>query len=493
MKINIEKSVEEIKEKLHNSSDLKERKVQFFSTQLSVLFIAGLTSLDSINKDVLEPILSYDQEKAKNIIETLKAKAVSNGELVVCSLIEEAIQKLLKGFAVLLVEGASEIICFNVEKITVRGIDIPPNSTVVKGPRQGFNESLKYNLALLRERLATDKLTIESVTIGKLTQTDVAVCYLKGVANKKIIDDILKKLKAIDIDGVIDSSYLSSFLQRKPYSIFKQIGDTEKPDVLCSKLLEGRIGIIVDGSPIVLTVPFILVEDLQAEDDYFSQHVRISFIRILRLAGIVIAILLPGTYVALQLYHYKIIPLQFLITIMNTAQGIPFTPFTEIVFIILLFEVLYEANLRMPQYLGMALSIVGALILGETAVNAGLASPPAVMIVALSGLTFYTVPNQASQFGLLRLMFTLFGAVLGLFGILLGSLGVVSYLCSFDSYDSAYLGPIAPYIKNDQKDFLFKKPLVEMKTRPVSISNNKNNLNRAKIKESQKIKKNTKK
>ena len=303
---------------------------------------------------------------------------------------------------------------------------------------------------------------------------------IEGEVFIQIVNDIIKKLSNIDCDGVVDSSYIASFLQRKPNSLFKQVGDTEKPDILCAKLLEGRIGIMVDGSPIVLTLPFILLEDLQNGDDYYSQHIRVSFVRILRVVGIVLAVLLPGLYVALQLYHYKILPLQFLSTIMNTTQGIPFNPFSEIMFVVLLFEVLYEANLRMPQYLGMALSIVGALILGETAVNAGLVSPPAVMIVALSGLTFYVVPQQTTQFAMLRLVFVVIGAVLGIFGILIGSVGVVSYLCSFDSYDSAYLGPIAPYIRGDQKDFLVKVNQKSMYTRPRSIENNKKNLKRLK-------------
>ncbi|MBQ7798353.1 MAG: spore germination protein, partial [Clostridia bacterium] len=215
-------------------------------------------------------------------------------------------------------------------------------------------------------------------------------------------------------------------------------------------------------------------------DDYYSQPVKVTFLRILRLVGVVLAVLLPGTYLAIQIYHYKILPTEFLITIMDTTQGIPFTPFTEVLFIVLLFEILYEANLHMPQYMGMALSIVGALILGETAVNAGLVSPPTVMIVALSGLTFYVVPNQASQFSMLRLLFIFAGATLGLFGVLVLAVWVVSYLCSFDSYESAYLAPATPYINSDMKDFLVKAPLMNMKYRPQSIANNKRNRTRQK-------------
>lgn len=485
MKIDINNCVEIIKEKLHYGSDLKERRVQFFGRSVAFLYIADLIDMDIMNLNIIRPVVECEEKPNGKYSDFICRNVLTDNELAILQNETEVVEKILKGHVAVIVDKEDKLITVNAEKIVVRAIETPPNSVVVKGPRQGFNESLKYNLSLLRQRLATDQLVIKSLSVGRLTQTQVAICYLDNVVDKKIVSDIIKKISNIDIDGVVDSSYIASFLQRKPNSLFKQVGDTEKPDILCSKLLEGRVGIIVDGSPIVLTLPFILIEDLQNGDDYYSQHIRVSFIRILRVVGIVLAVLLPGLYVALQLYHYKILPLQFLITIMNTTQGIPFNPFAEIMFVVLLFEVLYEANLRMPQYLGMALSIVGALILGETAVNAGLVSPPAVMIVALSGLTFYVVPQQATQFAMLRLVFVVVGAVLGLFGILIGSIGVISYLCSFDSYDSAYLGPLSPYIQGDQKDFLMKVNQKSMFKRPTSIANNRKNLNRM-VKENKK-------
>ena len=267
-------------------------------------------------------------------------------------------------------------------------------------------------------------------------------------------------------------------MQRNKHSLFKQIGDVEKPDILVGKMLEGRVGIIVDGSPIVLTLPFVLIEDLQNSDDYYSQPIRVGFVRILRLIGVIFAIILPGVYVSLEIYHYKILPTKFLVTIMNTTQGIPFSPFVEILFLVLLFEILYEANLRMPQYFGMAMSIVGALILGETTVNAGLVSPPAVMIVALSGITFYIIPSQAAQFSILRLCAIVIGACLGLYGMMIFCVFILSYLSNFDSYKSAYLAPSAPYIDNDQQDLFRRANIAEMTKRPKSISNNRKNSKR---------------
>ena len=292
-----------------------------------------------------------------------------------------------------------------------------------------------------------------------MTKTQVAVVYFNSVADKRIVKKVEEKIKNIKIDGIVDSYYIVSYLMKNPKSLFKQIGDTEKPDILVAKMLEGRVGILVDGTPIALTVPFILIEDLQNGDDYYSQSISISFVRVLRLIGVIFAVLLPGIYVALEKFHYKILPIEFLV-------------------VVLLFEILYEANLRMPQYFGMAMSIVGALILGETAVNAGLVSPPTVMIVALSGITFYIIPSQAAQFSMLRLIAIVIGATLGLYGIMIFCVFIVSYLSSFDSYNSAYLAPTAPYIASDQKDLFVRKTLKDMKQRPKSIANNRKNLDR---------------
>ena len=474
------KILNQVQQTLHFSTDLKVREVQFFDTQLFIVYIAPLTDNNLLNESVIKPLIEFDQELDGDVCTFVQEQVLANNEVKEQESIDQFITEILQGRAGIIIDGVGKMLTCDAEKIVVRPIQEPPSSAVIKGPREGFNESLKYNLSLIRHKLPTPDLVIDTFSIGKYTNTQVAVIYLQDIADKDVVKEVERRISKINIDGVVDSYYISAYLQSKPQSIFKQVGDTEKPDILVSKMLEGRIGIVVDGSPIVLTVPFILIEDLQSSDDYYSQPIKVAFLRILRLIGVVLAVLLPGTYVAIQLYHYKILPTEFLITIMDTTQGIPFTPFTEVLFIVLLFEILYEANLHMPQYMGMALSIVGALILGETAVNAGLVSPPAVMIVALSGLTFYVVPNQASQFSLLRILYVFVGATLGLFGILAFSVWVISYLSSFDTYQSAYLAPATPYIKGDMKDFLVKAPLTQMKTRPRSIANNKRNRTRQK-------------
>ncbi|MCQ2564387.1 MAG: spore germination protein [Clostridia bacterium] len=479
MKIDAAKTLQQIKTKLHNSSDLKSRTMQFFGISLSVCYIADITDNQLLNDTVMNPLCTTLNRNKQNVnLSFIKENVLTNGEVEETDSVSYAIQRLLSGRALVMLTNADKILCCDVEKITVRAVTEPPTSVVIKGPREGFTESIKYNLALIRRRVKTDDLVVKMMQVGELTKTQVSLVYFNSVADKIIVKKIEKRIKNIKIDGVLDSHYLVSYLQKNPKSLFKQVGDVEKPDILVGKMLEGRVGILVDGSPIALTLPFILIEDLQNSDDYYSQPIRVSFIRILRLVGVVLAVLLPGVYVALERFHYKILPTEFLVTIMNTTQGIPFSPFAEVLFVVLLFEILYEANLRMPQYFGMAMSIVGALILGETAINAGLVSPPTVMIVALSGIIFYIVPSQAAQFSILRLVAIVIGAALGLYGILLFCTFILSYLSSFDSYQSAYLAPTAPYIKDDQKDAYMRKSIKEMTKRPKAIANNKKNMDR---------------
>ena len=477
MEITIE-TKNEIKERLHNPGDLKIRSVVFNKKNVDILYLADITDMQLLEDSVIQPITRYEDEGED--VKPIQAmqNILSNCEVVENDTIKDALKKLFLGSAIILIDGEDKILSTDIEKITVRAIAEPPTSVVIKGPREGFNESLKFNLSLVRRRCKSEDFVVTTFDIGELTKTQVAIMYFDSVVDKRVVKSITKKLNKIKIDGIIDSHYLVSYLQKNPKSLFKQIGDTEKPDVLVGKMLEGRVGIMVDGSPIALTLPFVLLEDLQNSDDYYSQPIRVTIIRVLRLVGVVVAVLLPGIYVALEKFHYKILPLEFLVTIMNTTQGIPFSPFVEILFVILLFEILYEANLRMPQYFGMAMSIVGALILGETAVSAGLVSPPAVMIVALSGITFYIIPSQAAQFSLLRLIAVVIGGAMGIYGIIVFCVFIISYLSSFDSYFSPYLAPTAPYIRPDQKDLYKRAVISDMRTRPRSIANNQNNLQR---------------
>ncbi len=378
-----------------------------------------------------------------------------------------------KGNTLMFVDGYTEsAIVIITDRQEERSLEEPPTSAVLKGPRKGFNENIKINISLIRKIISSPSLESVPITIGTMTKTQISVMYIKKITNKEIVDKIVSRIKKIKIDGILDSYYIAQFLQERPKSIFKQIGMSEKPDIVCAKMLEGRVAVLVDGSPIVLTLPFILVEDFHSADDYYSQQYRVIAIRLLRVVSVFLTVVLPGLYVATQLFHYRAIPLRFLVSILNSTQGLPLTPFSEMLLVIVLFEILYEASLRMPKYLGLALSIVGALILGDTAVKAGLISPPSVMVVAISGIAIYTIPEQSDQLSMFRIFYTLAGGILGFYGLMLVTVFIFIYLSDFDNYGAPYLAPFSPKISSDKTDAIFKENIINDKKRPRSIPNN---------------------
>lgn len=399
------------------------------------------------------------------------SEALFECETEIAETVDDCMNGLLSGDIVLCVENDERYLVINARLYVTRAVAEPPTETVMRGPREGFIEDLRTNLSLLERRLKTPDFAIEKIQVGRKTQTNVAVCYISSVAAPHVVKKVKKRLERIDIDGIVDSHYLVPFLEENPDSLYAQVGVAEKPDIVAAKLLEGRVAVVVDGSPMVITVPFLMIEDFQAGEDYYQRSAFASFVRILRYAGIILATLLPALYVALQNFHYTLIPVRSMITLMEAIKGIPLSPLAETLFVLLLFEIIREASVRMPRAVGMAMSIVGALVLGETAVNAGVISSPAVMITALSSIALFTVPNMIGTTSLLRLAFTLAGGLCGLFGLILSVLVSLHYICALNGYGAPYLAPLAPIVYSDFKDSIDRAPLERLKTRPKSIPN----------------------
>ena len=387
---------------------------------------------------------------------------------------QNLIKEILDGNSVLLVDTLPTAWIVGAKSLPVRAVSEPPTDVAIKGPREGFIEDVKTNMSLVRKRLKTPTLRFELVKIGKRSDTNVAVCYLDGICNAENKRKILAALKKIDIDCIVDSSYLASLLAPRPHSIFKQVGTTEKPDIFCAKLAEGRVGLLVDGSPIALTLPFVLTEDLQSSEDYFISPFMATIFRFIRFFSLVTALLLPAFYVTAQLFKLQLLPLGLTLTIAGSVQGLPLSPSMEIFVVVLLLEVLKEASTRMPKYVGMSLSVVGALVLGETAVRAGILSTPAIIVVAISGICLYTVPNFVETGGVLRWIFLLVAGSEGGFGIVVLSTFLFYYLVSVESFGSPLLSPFSPLCSNDTKDTLLKYGFDGLKNRPIFLkSSNK--------------------
>lgn len=463
---NIEQKVKQLKTALNESSDFAYRYYKKSGNEIAFVFLKSITDQTLLASAVYYPLQTFEEDLS---METVKNRILKCADIKEAKE-DELVDEILNGKVIMISNFSSTILAIDLLKFATRIPSEPPTSPVLQGPREGFVEDIQTNITLIRRRLKSKDLVIKTMKVGSQSQTKVVVTYLKGIARKDVVEKVVKRINDIQIDGIIDSYYILSYLEERPNSLFKQVGRAEKPDIVTSKMLEGKVAIIVDNSPIVLTVPFAIIEDLQNSNDYYSNHHYSSVIRIIRLIGLTLAILAPGIYLALQIYHYNIIPLNFLITIADTTLGLPFTPFLEIVFIFLLFQILYEVSLRLPSYLGLATSVVGALILGDTGVKAGLISPPGVIIVALAKIALYTVPEQSSQITVLQLVFLILGGSMGLVGIVAGTVYVMNYLNKIDSYGTPYLAPYSPRIPRDLKDGFTQVSIVNMKKRPKCYS-----------------------
>ncbi|MBP3431728.1 MAG: spore germination protein [Clostridia bacterium] len=464
---NVQKTIGEIKKKLHNSIDVADRVIVKNGVEVAFVYLKSITDNLIFSEALFEPISNFER---KLTFEDIKQLVKANDVLTIKP--DEVIENVLKGAVVIFLSDSEKILSVDILKYNTRIPSEPPTSPVIMGPREGFTEDFKTNITLLRRRFHSDQLVFESLFVGSATKTQVIISYLDGVVDKRIVKEVKKRLKAIEIDGVVDSYYLMTLLTNRPNSILKQTGSSEKPDIVAAKMLEGRVAIIVDNSPIVLTVPFVFLEDLQNSNDYYTNYTYSTLLRFIRIVAIFIAVMGPGVYIALQLFHYNILPLKYLITIADSTQQVPFTPFIEILFISLLFQVLYEVSLRLPAYLGLATSVVGALILGDTGVKAGLISPPSVIVVAIAKIALYTIPEQSAQVTILQYIFLLIGASLGLLGLIGGMIYFLNYANSVENFGTPYLAPFSPFILSDNKDGIFKVPIDKMRSMPKSFKNN---------------------
>ncbi|MBO4251952.1 MAG: spore germination protein [Clostridia bacterium] len=462
----LQKNVAAIK-KILDTDDVKYKEIKAGSNKGCLIFASDIADKEALGSLILRPLSAL---KGKTDEKTLY-KILLSPETDFAVNIEDAAKQIADGHSALFIDGIEKAFVFGLKKYDKRAIAEPPTSTVIKGPREGFVESLAVNVSLMRRKLASPDLCFKYLTVGKFSATQVAVCYIKTVADTKLVETLTEKIRSINIDAILDSSYISKFLGEHKTSLFKQIGNTEKPDILAAKILEGRVAIIVDGSPIALTVPYLLVEDLQSPSDYYNSSYSATLARLIRVFAIFLSLYLPAFYVSAQLFHLQFIPLSFLLTIVNSIKGIPLSPSFEMFFTLLIFEILNEASVRMPRYVGMVVSIVGGLVLGETAVNAGIISAPALMIIALSGICLYTVPELEQTFSLIRLLLLVIGGSFGAFGLIVASAILLTYLVSFENYSTPLLAPFSPLVIKDLKDGVYKGFMIEQSIRPLSLKN----------------------
>lgn len=463
----IDRLIPLLKQTFSQSDDFKCREMQLGDKRCLFAYIDGNIDKILFEQDVFRPLKTAGQLSQPYKDCLLNATYYAD-ELQVVP-IQNCPSNIADGDIAFCIDGDDSAYIFSIRKPCARAVGEPPTSSVMKGPREGFIEEIKTNLSLVRRRIKSPDLVVKMFQAGRYSSTAIAVVHINGIADERVIKEIYDKIEHIDIDGIIDSAYVLSFIQSRKNSFFLQAGTTEKPDVACAKLLEGRMLIIVDGSPIAITLPYLAFEDVQDGYDYYSGDWRASMIRIFRIMGALMTILLPGAYVALQTYHFQLLPLKFLMTLMSATVNIPFPPAIEMLLVLVLFEILNQASIRMPRYFGISLSVVGAIVLGDTAVKAGIISSPSVLIIALSAIGIFCVPDQVGEMSILRLLFLCVSAVMGFVGMIILLLLIVGYLASLENFGTPYLAPYAPRITPDLQDAVFKTNTASMERRPYSI------------------------
>lgn len=462
---NLKRDIAAIKGKLTSADVLVFEFEAFCGRRFAAVYADGIVDKNMIGELVVKPLRDVKKGAGADEIKLLLASPeVGEGKKT-----SEAVEKISDGNVVLLIDGEERFFTVGLKSPPGRAVAEPPTQIVVKGPREGFTEDIKTNLGLVRKRLKSDKLQIKTFTTGKRSATTVAIVYLSDVCDeslpKKVEDQILNN----EIDIIPDSSYIAGFIAKRPRSLFKRNATEEKPDIFCAKICEGRVGIVVDGSPMALTVPYVLAEDFQSAEDYYSVSYRATVLRLLRVAAVIVGVFLPALYVCAQLFKIQLIPVKLLFKIAGSVENIPLTPSVEMFLTLFVLEVLTEASVRMPKYVGLALSVVGALVLGDTAVKAGIISTPAIIIVAFSAICLYTVPDLVETTATLRLLYLIVAGSLGTFGIVVLSAFILCYLCSEQVYGVPYLAPFSPLIVSDLKDGLYKSNAYSLAVRPRTL------------------------
>ena len=481
----LETIIETIKEKNGNSCDIYSRTFEVNGKKIGYVFLESVANDDKIS-NYLNKSLGIDIRSKKNIFDSLfdnLKNTIPNSKLKVINTYDDIFYHLFSGFTCIFVDGYDKCISIETKANLDRSISESSSEPVLKGPKDSFNENFHATLGLIRKRIKDPNLHFTEVRVGKRSQTKVAIGYIQDIADEKKVNKLLKKLQKINIDGIVDSSYLREMVVEEKPSILPQVVSTERPDTVVMSLLNGKIAIIVENTPYVLLVPSVFSDFFQSSEDSYSKPFNASFTRILRYLAFIIAIITPGVYIAVMNYNTDVLPNQLLISFAIQKEGVPFPTVVEVAIMIIAYSILREADTRKPQIMGASISIVGALVLGDAAVTAGIISPIVVIIISLSAVSgmAFNDPDIINAIRAWRILFMIFGCMFGLIGIFIGLIIFIAKLSSLKTLDTPYLSPIAPLTLKDWKQEILRNPIDKIKNRPSYLTDK--NLTRLEIDE----------
>lgn len=452
--------------RVRNFTNIQQNKAKF-----CLLYLDGMVDADILDNSIIKPIinanLSDDYESSADIIIN---QVIFNHQVKKSQDTDELLSAIIRGDSILLIDNSYDALIVSSKGWKSRTPSEPEGEKLIRGPREGFVEPILDNLSLIRRRLTTPDLKFKELTVGVETKTKVGIVYIDGIANKQILAELIERINKVEIDGIVLSAGLAEFIQDAPYSPFETIGFTERPDVAVADLLEGRIIVLMDGTPIAMTLPYLFEKFFQSGDDYSLNYLFATFSRMLRIISFWLTILAPATYVALMTYHQEMIPTSLLMSILAAREGVPFPTIIETLGLLLVFEILREAGIRMPISLANALSILGALVLGTAAVEARIVSATVIIVVALTGLTGLMTQRIKAPIVVIRTFLTLLAGFFGLYGILYGMILVTLHMCNIRSFGVPYLMTYTSLKPGDLKDTAIRAPIWFLKKRPKFIS-----------------------
>jgi spore germination protein KA len=470
------KVIEHIKKVTGNSPDINVRdlKINLFKN-IYLVYSQSVSESDKINDFIMKSIsldiksnkkfLFQDLFKGlKNTLPNVTLKTVNN--------YDDLFLFLFSGFCIIILDGYEEVMVFETKANIDRGIEQANSEPIIKGPKDSFTEHFYKNVGLIRKRIKSESLWLEELNIGRQTKTKIGILYMKNIIEEQLVDIIRKRIKNIDIDGIIDIGQLKQLISSDTKTSFPLLLTTERPDLTTISLLKGKVIILVENCPIVIVIPSFLADFFHAADDYYQKYMNITFTRLIRVMCFIISVMVPGYFVALLAFNKEIIPTPLLINIIAQRAGVPFPASLEALIMILAFEILKEGDVRLPTTVGGSLSILGAIVLGQAAVTAGVISATMVIVIAITSmasLVFQSI-ELINAIRIWRIAFLLFGSTFGIIGMLVGGIFLTIQLCSVKSFGKPYLTPFAPFIGRSQRGAILRFPLAGSETRSTLLT-----------------------
>ncbi|MGE7307768.1 spore germination protein [Priestia megaterium] len=480
LEVSLTHNLNMIRQKTGKSSDVIIREIKLggeSDIKTAIIYIEGIVDNQSIQDYILQSIMKDNHKEEigeHNAIDLLSEDIMTVGNITPITSLDDLFSSLMAGDTLILVDGVNQALSASTEGGEKRSISESTTEMVVRGPKGAFTESLGTNTAMVRRIIKTPDLWMESLKVGRVTKTDVTFMYIHGIANDKVVDEVRQRLQRIDIDSILESGYIQQLIEDQTATTFPTIYNTERPDVVAGNLLEGRIAIFVDGTPFVLIAPAVFIQFFQSSEDYYARFDIATSIRLLRIFMFMISLIAPATYVAVTTFHQEMVPTTLIVAIAAQRETVPFPAFVEALLMELTFEILREAGIRLPKAIGSAVSIVGALVIGQAAVQASIVSPAMVIIVSITAIASFATPSfdMAISARLIRFLFMIGAATFGFYGIILCLLMMVVHLCSLRSFGVPYMAPFAPFIPVNNADTVVRLPWWTLRQRPRLITAN---------------------